>query len=189
MFDIKSVIAKFSPEARARRTEIHERVRALGIESLDLSISELRRLSREGEDYPDELAVVELLRQRLEFLDFADVMNCGATMLLSDSTKSIAKEKYSADVQARRKAIVEQVHTLGLENLSLSVRELRRLALESIGQESRDYGVAASMLWMMGQQMQAEGPHSSEVKGMAGMVLDLMKSAANDEVNKRSQNN
>jgi hypothetical protein len=188
-----ALMAKFSVEARARKKELQIQLRALAIESLDLVTGEMQRLSvEEGKDFGDALVTIELVRKQMEAVDFNALDLAVLEQVMIAGNAYDAMRQCSSQVQERRDELRSQMRPLLLEDLDITLAELRRLSQESIGREAVDYAEASVLLGLMRQQMGTENLDDSKMGGsktIAGVFLGVVRDAAKDEIQKQSRDN
>ena len=183
-------VSKLSPSAQLRRRDLGGQLRELALKSLDVSISELRRLNAECEDLSAALAAFCLIRQQVETADVFNAISMSEVLIVADAAKSDkAKENFSAHAKLKKKALEDRMLALAGQYCELIEEELRRLGLETPGQEGRDYTEACALVRAMRQQMQTEDVTDPKISGVLGTLKDLARSAAEDEVRRQAQAN
>lgn len=186
-----ALVSKLSPSAQLRRREITDQLRALILESLDISITEARRLLAKGKDCADALTSFLLVRQQIETQDIRNLAGVGLMKLELEAGKvDDARQYFSREAQSKKKELQGQIVALAVEDLELMERELWRLGLETDGQQGKDYTEASFLVRTLREQMQTQGdPIDAKPSGLLGMLIEAASSSAENEVQKHSQGN
>lgn len=185
-----AIVSKLSPSAQLRRSEITKELRAVVIESLDISISEVRRLLAEGENCADALTSYLLVKQQTETQGIRNLTSVGVMGLVLEAGKvDDARQHFSTEAEVRKKDLQDRIVALGAEDLELMEHELWRLGLETSGQEGQIYTEVSFGLRALREQMQTQSDWVEKPSGLVAMVVEVATSFAKDEVQRKSRGN
>ena len=185
-----NVMSRFSQGALATRAKTAQRVRMLGLETLDISIEEVRRLIREGHANGPTLHSLCAGRSQLEVSDVRNPVEVGLVWLLLDAGADNVRQHYTQDALRRKEEIESEMHDLAAADLELIENELRRLSIESRGREAADFAAAAATLKSMRDQVGTDVDVATvDPSSVLGVVLGGIKKRAVDEVRNTSRAN
>lgn len=168
------LLNRFQPSVMARRAVIEAETRSLFIELLNADAAEMKRLTREGNDFAKVAAVVELCAQEAATKPLNFVV-MSRWFLLLDKAPPLASTQFAPEIQQRRCEIKSRLVELITEYLADASKEIKRLALGEFGRRRMDYIEASALIDIILSEVQrmVAGP-------IVTPVLDQFENLAKD---------